>query len=332
MLLRALLEAAQAELREVLIDVRIANMCLSERFGVQATTVERSFRGRIGAMLALGSRAQRTDILLCFNSLPPLRKCRAYVVNYVHAPHFVGAHEGIRYAPMTALRLLIERLWFKLGVRYCDEVWVQTDTMAASILQAHPCCRVKVVPLVDEVLFAALNAKDPSGVRVDSSSFSFFYPADGVGHKNHSRLLSAWKILANLGFTPRLLLTLKSNEMRSAAAMAGVPLEELSMIENLGPISREAVLERLRTCSALIFPSRAETFGLPLLEARVLGTPILASERDFVREVCAPKETFDPESPMSIALAVQRFITGNALKATEYYSAPQFLERLFSVA
>jgi len=57
-----------------------------------------------------------------------------------------------------------------------------------------------------------------------------------------------------------------------------------------------------------------------------------ASEREFVRAVCAPCESFDPESPRSIAGAVRRFVTGHDEIASHFYSAPQFVTRLLACA
>ena len=39
-----------------------------------------------------------------------------------------------------------------------------------------------------------------------------------------------------------------------------------------------------------------ESFGLPLLEASSIDLPIIASESDYVRDVCEPAQTFDPNS------------------------------------
>ena len=60
---------------------------------------------------------------------------------------------------------------------------------------------------------------------------------------------------------------------------------------------------------ALIFPSKSESFGLPLVEAANMGLPIIAAELDYVRDVCIPVQTFDPDSPVSIARAVRRFLS-----------------------
>ena len=47
---------------------------------------------------------------------------------------------------------------------------------------------------------------------------------------------------------------------------------------------------------------------MPLIKASKIGLPIIAVEKDYVRDVCAPKETFDPQSPLSISRAIKRFL------------------------
>ena len=81
-------------------------------------------------------------------------------------------------------------------------------------------------------------------------------------------------------------------------------------IQNVGVLSHERVLAMYRASGALIYPSSFESFGLPLLEARQAGLPVLAPELDYVRDVTDPDETFDPRSPISIARAVRRYLDG----------------------
>jgi glycosyltransferase involved in cell wall biosynthesis len=80
-------------------------------------------------------------------------------------------------------------------------------------------------------------------------------------------------------------------------------------------------------CGALIYPSLFESFGLPLLEARLAGVPILAAERDYVRDVITPAVSFDPESSLSIARAVMRY-EGWGEEPPMPGDAASFLERL----
>ena len=51
-----------------------------------------------------------------------------------------------------------------------------------------------------------------------------------------------------------------------------------------GSISREKVFE-MYAKSILIFPSYVESFGLPLLEAKLTGTYIIASNTPFCHEI-----------------------------------------------
>ena len=53
----------------------------------------------------------------------------------------------------------------------------------------------------------------------------------------------------------------------------------------LGYIGQQTLGELYRRADALLFPSRIESFGLPLLEASALGLAVLASDTDFAREV-----------------------------------------------
>jgi glycosyltransferase involved in cell wall biosynthesis len=86
-------------------------------------------------------------------------------------------------------------------------------------------------------------------------------------------------------------------------------------------------MQRLKDSSAMIFPSLSESFGLPMLEAQANGISVIASELDFVRDVCLPSETFDPGSPISIARAVMRFM-GVVEHHHTPLSATEFLKEL----
>ena len=84
-------------------------------------------------------------------------------------------------------------------------------------------------------------------------------------------------------------------------------IKSLNII-NIGIVSNPYLINFYKKCNCLIFPSKYESFGLPLLEARSLKLPIIAPELDYVREVCCPMETFDPSSSVSLANSVRRFM------------------------
>jgi glycosyltransferase involved in cell wall biosynthesis len=69
-----------------------------------------------------------------------------------------------------------------------------------------------------------------------------------------------------------------------------------------------------RRARMLLLPSLYEGFGLTALEAMACGTPVIVSNRSSLPEVTADAALFvDPEDPPSIASAIRRLFTDDAL-------------------
>jgi glycosyltransferase involved in cell wall biosynthesis len=155
--------------------------------------------------------------------------------------------------------------------------------------------------------------------------WDFVYVADGGAHKNHETLLKSWIHLAQAGIRPSLALTLSKRDQHLWDAIKDASRRHDLKISNLGAIPHKEVLDLYTRTRALVYPSLSESFGLPLIEARTVGLPILAGELDFVRDVCVPVETFDPTSHVSIARAVRRYLQAADAPAP-LASASDFLE------
>jgi glycosyltransferase involved in cell wall biosynthesis len=100
-------------------------------------------------------------------------------------------------------------------------------------------------------------------------------------------------------------------------------------VTNAGGLSHHDVLELYNKSMSGIYPSTFESFGLPLIEMRQAGLPVLASELDYVRDVLDPEQSFDPESSVSIARAVKRFM-GKDEQTLPIFNAKQFMDCVLS--
>ena len=70
-------------------------------------------------------------------------------------------------------------------------------------------------------------------------------------------------------------------ELEKAAAALGVA----DQLNFSGVVSEQEKWQLYNNCSALIFPSSAEGFGLPVLEAMAFGKPVFLSERGSLPEI-----------------------------------------------
>jgi glycosyltransferase involved in cell wall biosynthesis len=141
-------------------------------------------------------------------------------------------------------------------------------------------------------------------------------------------LVEAWRLLGEGGLRPALWLTL--DRARYGSLVDGIDHTATVhglQISNFGAVSRTQLDELYSKASALIYPSTLESYGLPLLEARTAGLPLITGELDYVRDIVDPEETFDPNSALSIARAVKRFM-GRSEQRPAGESAQEFLERL----
>ncbi len=120
--------------------------------------------------------------------------------------------------------------------------------------------------------------------------------------KNHALLLDIWERLdPNLPEDRQpVLLILGSRGWNNEALFARLdqsPMMGKSVFELPG-LSDGAVAALLQQARALLFPSLAEGFGLPVLEAAVLGTPVIANDLPIYREFAGDYPIYlDVENP-----------------------------------
>jgi glycosyltransferase involved in cell wall biosynthesis len=103
-------------------------------------------------------------------------------------------------------------------------------------------------------------------------------------------------------------------------------------------LDRSAVHALLGHARALLMPSLAEGFGLPVAEAMALGTPVLTSNRGALAETAGGAAlTASPEDLAALVQAITRLATDDALctglaeagrRNADRFSAARFRERL----
>lgn len=139
----------------------------------------------------------------------------------------------------------------------------------------------------------------------------WFYPATGENHKNHHLLLELLSEALILNPNIKLILTLpiansNSKKIISKAHELGV---EKSII-NVGWVDESSKNYLMKHAGGIIFLSRFESLGLPLLEIRDLGRPSLVLFSEIAKEILG--NTFNlydlfSSNPATIGLERKRF-------------------------
>ncbi|KHK04541.1 glycosyltransferase [Desulfovibrio sp. TomC] len=135
------------------------------------------------------------------------------------------------------------------------------------------------------------------------------FPANYWPHKNHRMLLTAFGLFA--ASRPendcKLVLTGSDTGLRAELGQAAQRLGLADRVVFAGYVSDAELSALLTGARALLFPSLYEGFGMPLVEAMAVGTPILCSNVTSLPEVGGEAALyFDPRRPDDMAAAMAR--------------------------
>lgn len=139
----------------------------------------------------------------------------------------------------------------------------------------------------------------------------FLYPANLWPHKNHRRLLAALE-LALKRLPENISLVLTGDLTGWAELQAQYPRLPVRHLGFVSPVVLQALY---RQALALTYFSLYEGFGMPLMEAFALGTPVLCSNLPVLEEIGRPAIlSGDPTDPEAIAGLLVRISSEAALR------------------
>jgi glycosyltransferase involved in cell wall biosynthesis len=275
---------------------------------VQATRRSEWVRGEQQLLPRLARRAGCALVHSLASTAPAhgrfARVTTIHDLNYRMVP---DAHFGIRGLGMRVL--------VPLAARTSHRVIADSGSTRDDLVRELrvPAGKIDVVPLgLGQPPQAAtppeeLRARLSLGSRAVVLSLSAKRP-----HKNLRGLLDG---LARFpaGRRPLLVLpgypTPHEAELREHAGALGIADD----VRFLGWTSGADVEGLFAACSAFVFPSFYEGFGLPVLEAMARGVPVACSDRASLPEVAGDAALlFDPGDPGAIAAALERLLGDRA--------------------
>lgn len=142
-----------------------------------------------------------------------------------------------------------------------------------------------------------------------------FYPAQTWPHKNHVGLLEALSILRERhGLIVPLVSSGHANEFYPTIEHRVRELRLTEQVQFLGFVTPLDLRSLFTLCRGLVFPSKFEGFGMPIIEAFWAGVPTACSNVASLPEQAGDAALlFDPEHPEEIARAIALLWTDDTL-------------------
>lgn len=212
------------------------------------------------------------------------------------------------------LEFWIRRWLISLSVRASDIVITASQSMMTDLKHHIPVPDGKAVVNSFGVPLERFSWNHSGGSvkipRESDRSFQLLYISEYSDYKNLTTLLKAVSIMRTQGMADfRLVTTADPSQFPEVEivtreqdrALVSHPLIA-PFVKFTGSIPYEDVPNLYMQSDLFVFPSLAESFGHPLVEAMASGLPILASDIPICREICGDAAVyFNPLDPYELA-------------------------------
>ena len=154
--------------------------------------------------------------------------------------------------------------------------------------------------------------------NIGKDVFTFFYASTPDCHKNFETLCQAARLLeAELGKGKfRVVLTINGSENRYSRWLYELS-KGVKSIDFAGFMTKEKLYGYYKTSDCFVFPSKVETWGLPITEFMETsgGKPMILADLPYAHETSAGASKvcfFNPTDPAELKDMMKELIDGNA--------------------
>jgi len=216
--------------------------------------------------------------------------------------HQIPASVERAHRLMTPSAFVADQVIDRFGID-ADRVHVVPSSHSGGALGAQAKQPVSEMSVADQAVLASFGVRSPY----------VLYPAISYRHKNHAVLVEAVAAMhrpdVQLVFTGRPDAAQPDIDRAIAARSLG------DRVRVLGRVPGREFAALFANAAALVFPSRFEGFGLPLIEAMVRGVPVIAAHATAIPEVVGEAGLLvEPEDAAGWAAAIERVLADDDLR------------------
>lgn len=243
------------------------------------------------------SKRIRPDIWLSLHDMSPIVHATSQFV-YCHnsAPFYRFSWRELRIEPKLIVFSLLYSIFYRINIRANRAVIVQQDWLRREFKRRYGVREVVVAHPVESQTGPAISMSGPV--------YTFVYPALSRVFKNFELICDAARLLqAEPEWNGHVVLTIDPEETwltRDLFRRYG----DVRGLHFAGRQDRAAMTKLYGEMDCLLFPSRLETWGLPITEAKSLGKPMIVADLPYAHETVGTYDHVrfvDPADPRALA-------------------------------
>jgi hypothetical protein len=254
------------------------------------------------------SKKIKPDLWLSLHDITPRVSARRQVV-YCHnpAPFYRISWREIKLSPVFWLFTLLYKYLYRIFIKRNSYVIVQQDWIRNAFIGMYEKLPIVVAyPSVSSVA-TELNKSE------DVNTHIFLYPSFPRVFKNFEVICEAAKVLESRNiYDFEVRITLSGFENAYAKSLYEA-FKDVKSIHFIGLQSKANLAMQYQLSTAIVFPSKLETWGLPISEAKLYNKKLLLADLPYAHETVGTYDKvsfFLPTDGSKLADLMQAIIEG----------------------
>ena len=223
----------------------------------------------------------------------------------------VSIHDSIRFQ-FPKMVPVVERMYrwaIERGLQRRPMRIIGVSSADVGILRDHLRLQKKQITSVSHGLDVKFRAFD-SPVDWARRADEVIWTGAPYPHKNLAVVFDAYRILKEKGVMLPVLRIIGCRDAFQVAMIKQQVKDLCDLVRVEQAIAHDQLLVHYRQAKLFLFPSKYESFGMPVLEAMGCGTPTIVSDIPAMREIYADAAVLCPEgSAESFAQAIEALLT-----------------------
>lgn len=217
------------------------------------------------------------------------------------------------FAPKMTIMAMLTKFIYRPNIHRNQYVIVQQEWFRKALCEMFAIDQNKMV--VAPPALGRITSSQQSADVVRGIAKSFIYAASPNSHKNFEVICKAVDILNNYYHITdfKVYITVLGNENKYAKWLY-TNWSRLPSLQFVGFLTKERLQDYYEICDCLIFPSKAESWGLPISEFKAYDKYMLLADLPYAHETAGGgirTAFFDPDIPGELATKMKKLIEGD---------------------